>query len=305
VEDITASAPGSVAGTLLGADALDGAQSDPILRNFSHQPLALGLRWIYTGRMRTRITVEGEPDVVTSETAPWVVEIPRMQTADGFEYYHVAEYDPRVVGLVAPQWALRADVTGVYQLDLLRKDTNGAAAPSSSEALAARFESSVQGAAANSQHGAAIESATASVAERALLLGLTGFPGHPGLPSPGEETGLQRGRARPGEATVLSYPLRRGSRWLLSEFPRFTRSVVGRERVRVPAGDFDTWVVRGNALLFGPNDRLTMWYAREGMVRFQAHLEGGVFSPSGEPLGVVIMDIDRALLEVGPGAFPL
>ena len=86
-----------------------------------------------------------------------------------------------------------------------------------------------------------------------------------------------------------------GAHWSVREDPLFTRRVVARERLRLPAGAFPAWVLRGDSEFFGPADRVHMWYARQGLVRVTVHVEADAVDEAGDIVGRVVFDADRQL----------
>ena len=77
--------------------------------------------------------------------------------------------------------------------------------------------------------------------------------------------------------------------------PRFGRTVIGRERITVPAGAFSAWRLRGTSELFGPNDRVRFWYANAGLIRISIHLESEATDDAGNVLGRVVADEEQLL----------
>lgn len=75
------------------------------------------------------------------------------------------------------------------------------------------------------------------------------------------------------ELTRLKYPLRPGQHWTILDQPRFTSRVVRRERLELPAGRFSGYKIRIDADGFGPQDRVFLWYSRQGLLKFDVHLE--------------------------------
>jgi hypothetical protein len=119
-------------------------------------------------------------------------------------------------------------------------------------------------------------------------------------------TGLHTGNgARPGEITLLAYPVFVGARWVVRQDPSFGRVVVGRERIRVPLGTFASWKLQGTSELFGPADRVHFWYSNLGLLRVRFHVEGEATDATGNVIGTVVTDSDQSLTDihlVRPGA---
>ena len=78
-----------------------------------------------------------------------------------------------------------------------------------------------------------------------------------------------------GELLRLSYPLSSGAEWTLRLDPDliFTESVEGVDALHTPAGTFAAYRLAIHLDLFGPNDRVVVWYGREGFLGLDAHLE--------------------------------
>jgi hypothetical protein len=269
---------------------------------FSHMPLAVGNRWIYEIRVRSRLVEDGPTGEVMTRTDPWVVEIIGQATLNEQDYFVELDYDPRLGAPTGLPFLVREDATGFYNMDA---PTLAPSAARSAPDLSwlTELETELRARVANSPHRAAFEAAIARQVAllriaTPLALDRSQLPRHPGLPRPGEQTGFRPGRPRPGEITLLSYPIHRGARWIVRESPRFTRSVVTREHVTVPAGEFQAWRIRGDAELFGPRDHVTFWYSREGMVRLKGRFESEAVDDQGNPLGMVIFDVEYVLMSL-------
>src|SRR5262249_34476866 len=89
-----------------------------------------------------------------------------------------------------------------------------------------------------------------------------------------------------------------GARWVVRESPRFTRTVVARELVRVPAGVFPAWRLMGTAEAFGPEDRLDVWYSSAGLVRLRFHVVGDAVGDQGNVSGRAVTDSDQTLTAI-------
>jgi len=298
------SPPGSSANTLLGP-GLGSLALDPLREtHLFHMPLAVGNRWDYVVRLRTRLISDGSPDVIEETESPWTSEIVGVQTLNEHEYFMQAEYDPRVVSRPpAPSFALRQDRTGLYDLDLFVLRTRSAETQANDDGLSARFESALTSAAAKSSHPAEFAAAAKRLAGRLALmsmpgrgLGLPGLRNLPGSPPAGGDGGaVRRGSPLPNEISLLVYPLFTGSKWLVRESPRFARVVETRESAHVPAGDFPAWRMRGFSELYGPHDVVNFWQASEGLVRITLRSETEAIDNEGRPIGLMIFEMDQSL----------
>ena len=301
-------APRSSAGALLGSDP--GAISlDQFTRNGSAlMPLAVGNRWDYAIRTSTRLVEPGSPDVIGLGESTWTSEILARQPINDQEYYLQADYDPRSLAFVVAQWGLRQDRSGLYSLDLPSLGPHSAPAARSGRPPDTRFAAVLAEAAAKSRHPAAFAAAAERLAARLAIismpgrgLGLPGLPGFTGTTERGGDVGpLLRGDPLPGEVTLLVYPMFVGSGWVARESPRYTRVVERRGRTAVPAGEFETWVLRGRSELDSPGDFVRFHYAREGLVRVTLHATLAVRDIDGSLLGHIIMDMDQSLTSFTP-----
>jgi len=296
-------APGSSAGALLGADP-GALTSDRVAGNSMFlMPLAVGNKWDYSVRMRTRMSSPGAPDVIEEQEYPWVSELVGTVTLNSQEYFLQAEYDPRTLGVELVTYALRQNRTGLYGVDSFRLGPQFAPDARSTQRPDARFEQVLAAAAAKSRHPEAFTAAAKRLAGRMSIMsmagrgqGLPGMPEIPGQPARGDGAGvLRRGDALPGEITLLLYPMVVGSRWIVRDSPRFTRAVEGRGVTTVPAGLFETWILRGHSELYGRGDVVRFHYAREGLVRISVHAEQAVIDSTGNPLGRMLTDMDQSL----------
>ena len=107
---------------------------------------------------------------------------------------------------------------------------------------------------------------------------------------------LRRPRPAPGEITRLAYPLHPGQSWIIRDSPRFSARVEGVDVLRLPAGKFVADRIRIDSEFFGPNDRVLVWYGRQGFLRLEAHLESEGRDENGNPTGLVFAE-DREVLD--------
>ena len=267
----------------------------------SHQPLAVGHRWDYAVRANFEIHHPGEPPSVGEESWFFRREITGQTNIHGIGYFLQSEFDPNSEYAGVTRFAVREDAYGVYSTDLY---TTGAPAlrtgPPGPDWVRS-LESSLLDAVAGHPERAVFERAAAALAQR-VRAAATVSPvlEHPGLPRRGEPQGFRRARTLPGEIALLLYPLVRGSRWIVRDSPRFTRDVVGRERVSLPSGDVFAWVIRGESEYYGPNDLVTWNYTKQGLVRQRLRFESVVRDELGNPIGTMRVDIDQKLIAFTP-----
>jgi len=248
----------------------------------SHMPLEVGNRWDYRVQVSTRILSTGRPDQVDAIEYPWSTEVVGVGTFGAREYFMVASYDPRVMMVESPI-PMREDATGLYERDVIvAKLLSDGSTPRDgrADACARALEAALARGPADPALAAAAKRLVARVAS---VLGEAGEP-NAGRQGPDAE-----------EIALLRYPLRPGAEWDVRKSPRFTRRVVGRDLVRVPAGRFIGWRIAGGGELFGPHDRVHAWYARQGLVRLVTHLETEATDASGNVIGLLVYDMDQTL----------
>ena len=198
-----------------------------------------------------------------------------------------AEYDPRV-NLTPPStgFLMREDRLGLYERDVAA-GPNAEVEPGAVDGVAAGLAAYVDRTTGDAGQRAAFANAAAEVAQKLSIIQLA--------------SGLGRRRrtgADPNEITFLSYPLQVGTSWIVRASPRFVRTVVGNELIRVPLGTLTAWRIRGDSELFGPNDRVHYWYSPLGLVRIRFHVEAAAVDSTGAVIGRVATDSDQSLTGV-------
>jgi len=112
--------------------------------------------------------------------------------------------------------------------------------------------------------------------------------------------------AEPGESTALRFPFTRGAHWRTGyPFSGFA-TVVGVDRVRVPAGDFIAWRVELGASSGDPGDRHTYWYSDAGLIR-ESHREvDELFDSQGFHRGQEVFEVvvELKALQLAPEDMP-
>ncbi|NNF07958.1 MAG: hypothetical protein HKN21_14435, partial [Candidatus Eisenbacteria bacterium] len=114
----------------------------------------------------------------------------------------------------------------------------------------------------------------------------------PGVsPKPSGWNLLSQNQVGESSRVIFRYPLIRGNRWVAQESPELVlREVVGRERIHVPAGEFDT--IRIRTEVFGAVDFVYEdWVGSEGLVRREASFVLEDFLYRGNPLPERIVEI--------------
>lgn len=298
----TSSVDESVAGRLLGSAPwgeslrghIDAARMGP-----AFFPLAVGNHWDYAIRLRMTLVTDAGPQPPTDSQSPWAAEIVGTEHLGTRDYFLDLEQNPFAAGAareVAPlPFRMRQDRSGLFELDppqLSAASLQGGDAGSTPLAaeLSRDVERSVTGAAAQ----AAFQRAALRLAGRIEWLRQAAFAG----------PGARGGGPDPGEITPLRYPLSVGAAWIVRDSPRFARVVEARERLELPAGRFAAWRMRTESELFGPTDRVHVWYSNAGLLRVRVQAESDATDDTGAIIGHLIIDSDQVLTHlrlVDPG----
>src|SRR5262249_18550582 len=88
--------------------------------------------------------------------------------------------------------------------------------------------------------------------------------------------------------TRLRYPLRPGLRWTIRDDPLFASRVIARQKLRTDAGTIDAFKIQVTSDLFGPGDRVYIWYGRVGYVGLIAQLTSTETDEEGNPVGRLV-----------------
>ncbi len=263
------------------------AVSQRMLRREASYPLAVGNRWDYDLHARiTTIPDQGDPTVSERDDF-WSSELVALATIGARDYFLQSEYDPRVAAAPQPpQFALRQDRSGLYNLDLMRLTTASRDQPVSGAAQAVMTATilALDHALESAPQRAAFQAAARRAAERLVRMEQAGRGGS-----------YATSDAESGEITLLRYPLHVGARWLVRESPRFARVVVGRDDLMLPIGHVSAWNLRGLSELYGPRDEVHFWYGRAGLVRIRVHAEADAVDDTGAIIGRAIGEFDQVL----------
>jgi hypothetical protein len=280
--DESALAPSGPAGELVGALPDDGTLDARLGRRFF--PLAVGNRWEYHEHSSSQITTSEGTQPPFIEDRLLVDEIVRTEQIGERTYFIESESSSSGGSpTLGSEFLVRESRFGLFELDQPHAQVGAGEASATvtqaPPALAAYIERSVPDAGAR----VAFDRAAAQVTQKleAIRMSL-----HALRPPRGVD---------PNEITLLSFPLSLGARWIVRDDPRFERTVVGRERVSVPLGRFVSWKLRGTSELFGPGDRLHLWYANVGLVRIRVHVTGDAVDQTGNVIGRVVTDVDESL----------
>jgi len=245
-------------------------------------PLAVGNRWDYRVRYSSAITTSSGPQPPFTGESPLAVEITGTEHIGEHDYFLQSEFDPSQGGPGQSVFRERQDRTGLFDRD----PPDAAARPLavSAHPFAGELSAYVERTVTDASQREAFQRAAAAVAAKlaATRQALAGAPG-------------ATAGAGPGEITLLRYPLFTGARWIVRDSPRFARVVVGREPVQVPLRRFIAWRIRGTSELYGPDDRLVLWYSSAGLVRWRFHAVSPATDPFGNVIGTVTSDFDYSL----------
>ncbi len=294
--DPAATVDESAAGRLLGVSLGDlptlapGRTSDLGNRARSSYPLAVGNRWDYAIQGRSVIITSAGPQPPVTFDESLRAEITGTVQVGARDYF-LQEESISEAGraVIANLFRMRQDRGGLFELDAtvypgaLKGEADGAAP------LAAELSAYVERTVPDAAQRAAFQRAAATLARRVEWL----------------THGARAAAADPGEIALLRYPLFIGAQWIVRDSPLFARTVIAREHLLLPAGSFNAWRIRGTSELFGPTDRVTVWYAGAGLVRITVHAESNATDETGNVIGREVFDSDQRLTQVhivDPGA---
>ena len=101
----------------------------------------------------------------------------------------------------------------------------------------------------------------------------------------------------PEEITRLKYPLHPSQHWTIRDDPFFAFSTVeAHEVLDLPPGRMNGYRIRIDSDLYGPNDRVHIWYGRDGYLGASARLELEVRDHAGNPIGLMVFE-EQTFLE--------
>lgn len=106
--------------------------------------------------------------------------------------------------------------------------------------------------------------------------------------------------ARPGglledEITRLRYPLHPGASWAIRVAPSYSSTVEAVESLDLPAGRFQSYRIRVDSGVFGPEESVRVWFGRSGLLAMRMHLVSTVTDLNGNVIGRLVDDSDEAL----------
>lgn len=251
-------------------------------------PLAVGNRWDYRSRFQGTIVTGSGSQPGFDEVTPLRDEIIGTEQIGEHEYFLIQESNP-ASGENYGVFRDREDHSGLFEHD---PPPAPALAADKASAFARELSDYVERSVADEARRAAFQRAATVVAAKLASVR------------------LPAGGAAPGEITFLSFPLFVGANWIVRDSPRFERTVTAHERVGLPAGEFSAWSIRGTSELYGPDDRLQLWYGNEGFLRLRFHGVSEATDPFGNVIGLVVADLDQSLTAFHlegetPGAAPV
>jgi len=281
-DDATLGATGAATDLLAPRPTVDGSGFAR-----ARYPLAVGNRWDYRLSGTSQVITDAGPQPPMT-----VVEALRAEIV-GTDHFGEHEYFVREVSF--PESGspyslyvyMREDRSGVFMLQrgggYVGSPDAGAVGPRFARQLGAYVDRTVL----DPGRRDAFQRAVASMVVKLAA----------GRPTVGVESANAQG-AEPGESTELRFPLSVGAQWSVFEGSGYVRSVVGRERIRVPPGAFSAWRVRETSDLSGPADRAYLWYGAVGWVHERYHYEVVATDTSGHAVGRVLIDTEVSLTAI-------
>lgn len=101
------------------------------------------------------------------------------------------------------------------------------------------------------------------------------------------------------ELMRLQYPLHTGASWDVRDEPFTVHwTVEGPELLDLPIGKTPAWRVRGEMSLFGPSDRLYLWYGKDGDLGHFLHAVSTATDSEGNEIGTFVTDTTQKLAAV-------
>jgi hypothetical protein len=273
-------------------------------------PLEPGNRWHYAREIRLTIRPFGGGDprhIVLRSTIERTLSC--VEESSGRAY--VAERSVETTGSgTTYYWVLfRQDRSGLYEADVLLDPPECEGLVADEEAIRLSRDpvrgDAVMGALSAEIADPAVRSAFLTAWER-LRARLDAARG--ALASGGGAVALAKRGGGPGagEITRLRYPLHPGAAWVILDAPRFDAVVEGVDALRLPVGHLPGYRIRIESELFGPQDRVRVWFGRSGQLMLAFYGESLATDPNGDPIGILIAEESQHLdgLDLaGPGRF--
>jgi hypothetical protein len=298
--------------TNIDGDGLSlGAGEHPGHRGF--YPLTIGNTWTYKGTFLATVRPDScdSPCVAIGFIDRWREsrELVGTETLFGREYVVEEQtrwsdwgipFDTIRVDTMASPTAYpmafrvlyRQDQAGLYEADAQNwqpSGTNGglaAAHGAPATDLQERLSVTLQrkGMALTAVEAAAYDAANVRLQEKLdVVAAALAWHGH--RPGP---FGGGRGGVLDHEITRLKYPLHPGQCWVIRDSPLFTSRVIRHEVLRLPAGRLGGYQIRIESELFGPEDRVHIWYGRAGFLKLSATLYGEAIDEWGNHIGTLV-----------------
>lgn len=266
----------------------------------SFYPLDIGDTWLYEGQMS--FYIEGDEAGVSVNYFTQSSEIVGTDEQFGRDYMLERRSIQESIPGDVIQWIrYRQDGRGLYEADVSIYlppggdiDTPGMAMDlSESRSLKwERMSLEVAGSAGSTRTGA-LEDARIRLLEKIRIVDeLFNRAGSDRSPERGKKGGVL-----PDEITRLRYPLRPGQEWVIRDDPYFGSVVVCNDILDLPAGMIRCWKIEVTSSFFEENDKVFLWYGRDGLIRSFAHLESISMDPSGNPGNTLVSEEDLYLVE--------
>ena len=251
-------------------------------------PLDLGNHWDYQHTFAFQVVPTGtppEPPTVIQTTIN--ADLSGTEERFGREYVVQVETHHQDSGDLQLRFLYRQDRGGLYNADAVSM------AAADLEARKGDAQLVLARVLGNVPHAETSSAALHRLLEKQAALRKVALGGRASL-------ALQAGNSGPGplegEIALLRYPLSSSKTWHAREDPLVVYTVEGKEVLGLPAGSFNGWRIRIEwPGVFGPNDRVHVWYGRDGFLRLEAHLEGVAIDENGNPIGTVVGDESQLL----------
>jgi hypothetical protein len=233
-------------------------------------PLALGDHWTYDRTLTSRFGY-GPDELAESVIRATVTRELNCSIPAGPDLYvseHTVEQDE---AYVFNSWILyRQDSSGLYEADYLFTDSSPCADPGAAAASKRApdvFDRAWSAKPVEQTPRSSPEMLAEWNRQQRVLRSVIEPLGDRLKSAPSFEAALP-------EIQRLGYPLHGGSQWITRNEPRFTSRVVAHQRVRTPAGVLDAYKILITSDLFGPRDKVFVWYGKVGFIGIISYAEG-------------------------------
>lgn len=253
-------------------------------------PLQIGNHWSYDQEATVVITpFGGSPDPPLRFSSTMDVDLVGTAQQSGRDYVVQRETTHSETSDAVYDFLYRQDFSGLFNADQIANDevepTSGSTAQGGSPEGTTPLLASL-----SADDRRAVTAALRRTAEirRIAIHGAPSAARGRGTPGPLE-----------GEIALLRYPLTAQAQWQVREDPLVIDTVQGMESVQLPAGRFNGWRIRIDwPAVFGPNDRVYVWYGQDGLLRLSQHVELVATDSNGEPYANVLTETEQRLTAV-------